>query len=148
MKVILLQDVKGSGKKGEVINVSDGYARNFLFSKNLALEANADNLNKLKLQKASDELKKQKEIEQAKKTAEQLNQLTVKLTVKAGENGKIFGGITSGQVSEKLKEQHNIDIDKKKIVINEPIKTVGRVLIEVKLHEGIAAKLALNIVRI
>lgn len=148
MKVILLQDVKGSGKKGEIINVSDGFARNFLFSKNLALEATADNLNKLKLQKASDELKKQKELEKAKKTAEQLKQLTVKLTVKAGDNGKIFGGITSGQVSEQLKEQHNIEVDKKKIVIAEPIKTVGRVLVDVKLYEGVTAKLALNIVRV
>ena len=146
MKVIRLQDIKGTGKKDEIINVSDGFAKNYLFVKNLALEANTDNMNKYNARKAKEQKAKQEELEAAKKLAEDLQKLTVKLTVKAGENGKIFGGITNGQIAEKLEEQHKIKIDKKKIILNEPIKNVGRTLVDVKLHEGVSTKFAVYIV--
>ena len=122
MKVILLQDIKNVGKKDEIINANDGYARNFLFPKNLALEATKDNLLKLQAKKASQAHKKNLEIEEFKKQAEKINNITLTLNVKAGENGKIFGGITAKEISQELKKQQNIDIDKKKIVLKETIK--------------------------
>lgn len=146
MKVILLQDIKGTGKKDEIINVSDGFAKNYLFAKKLAVEANTDNLNKLNSKKAKEQKQKDEDIETAKKMSEELSKLTVKIEVKAGDNGKIFGGITSAQISEKLEEQHKIKIDKKKISLSEPIKTIGRTLVNVKLYEGISCKLAVYIV--
>jgi len=146
MKVILLQDIKGTGKKDEIINASDGFAKNYLFVKKLAIEANAENLAKLNAKKAKEKREKEAEIELARKLADELQKLTVKITVKAGENGKIFGGITSGQISEKLEEQHKVKIDKKKINVNEPIKTVGRTLVDVKLYEGVNTKLAVYVV--
>lgn len=146
MKVILLQDIKGTGKKDQIINVSDGFAKNYLFVKNLALEANTDNLNKLNSKKAKEQKQKAEELETAKKLAEELQKLTVKISVKAGENGKVFGGITSAQIAEKLEEQHKIKLDKKKISLSEPIKTIGRKLVDVKLYEGVSAKLAVYIV--
>lgn len=146
MKVILLQDIKGTGKKDEIINVSDGFAKNYLFVKNLAVEANTDNLNRLNSKKAKQAKEKQEELEAAKKMAEELQKLTVKITVKSGDNGKIFGGVTSAQISEKLEEQHNLKVDKKKISLSEPIKNVGRSLVDVKLYEGVSAKLAVYVV--
>ena len=146
MKVILLQDIKGTGKKDEIINVSDGFAKNYLFVKNLALEANTDNLNKLKAKQDKQAKEKAEDLANAKQLAEEIQKLTVKMSVKAGDNGKIFGGITSGQIVEKLEEQHKIKIDKKKINLSEPIKTVGRTLIDVKLYEGVTTKLAVYVV--
>ena len=146
MKVILLQDIKNVGKKDEIINANDGYARNFLFPKNLALEATKDNLLKLQAKKASQAHKKNLEIEEFKKQAEKINNITLTLNVKAGENGKIFGGITAKEISQELKKQQNIDIDKKKIVLKETIKNIGRFSVDVKFVEGINAKLTLNIV--
>ena len=146
MKVILLQDIKNVGKKDEIINANDGYARNFLFPKNLALEATKDNLLKLQAKKASQAHKKNLEIEEFKKQAEKINNITLTLNVKAGENGKIFGGITAKEISQELKKQQNIDIDKKKIVLKETIKNKGRFSVDVKFGEGINAKLTLNIV--
>ena len=146
MQVILLQDIKGTGKKDQIINVSDGFANNYLFAKKLALEATKENLDRLNSRKAREQKEKQEELNEAKKIASEISKLTVKIAVKAGENGKIFCGITSAQIADKLAEQHNIKIDKKKISVNEPIKNVGRSLVDVKLYEGVATKLAVYVV--
>lgn len=146
MKVILLQDIKGTGKKDEIINVSDGFAKNYLFAKNLAVEANTDNLNKLNSKLVAEKKRKNEELLMAKEKSEIIGKLTVKLAVKVGENGRIFGGITSAQIAEGLKEQHGIDVDKKKVILTEAIKSVGRTLVDIKLHEGVNAKLAVYVV--
>lgn len=146
MKVILLADIKGVGKKDEVINASDGYARNFLFPKNLALEANKENMAKLKSKNDAKAYQKEMDIKAAKEIAEKINKITMKLEVKAGENGKIFGGITAKEIAENLKKEYNINIDKKKVLLSETIKTIGTHNVEIKLYEGIIAKLKLNVV--
>lgn len=145
MKVILLQDVKGTGKKNQLVNVSDGYARNFLFVKKLAIEATVDNLQKLKEFNLSQDLKKQKEIENAKELAKKIEEIKIHIKVKSGETGKIFGGVTSTQIMEELKTQENINIDKKKILLEEPIKLLGAYTVTIKLYEGISAKLRVNV---
>ncbi|MBQ3145524.1 MAG: 50S ribosomal protein L9 [Clostridia bacterium] len=145
MKVILLQDIKNVGKKDEIINANDGYARNFLFPKNLAIEATKDNLLKLQAKKDSKAHKKSLEIQEFKKQAETINKLTLELKVKAGENGKIFGGVTSKEISEELNKQYKIQVDKKKIVLKETIKNIGRFTVDIKFGEGINAKLTLNV---
>ncbi len=146
MKVILLADIRGVGKKDEVINASDGYARNFLFPKNLALEANKENMAKLKSKNDAKAYQKEMDIKAAKEVAEKINSITMKLEVKAGENGKIFGGVTAKEIAENLKKEYKIDIDKKKVLLSETIKTIGVHNIEIKLYEGIIAKLKLNVV--
>ena len=145
MKVILLQDIKNVGKKDEIINANDGYARNFLFPKNLAIEATKDNLLKLQAKKDSKAHKKSLEIEEFKNQAEKISKLVLDLKVKAGENGKIFGGVTSKEISEELKKHYQMEIDKKKIVLKETIKNIGRFTVEIKFGDGINAKLTLNI---
>lgn len=146
MKVILKQDIKGVGKKNEVINASDGYARNFLFPKNLAVEANAENMSKLQAQKDSTQFRKDTEKEDAKKIAEKLTKIMVKVQVKAGENGKIFGGVSAKDISENLEKQHNIKIDKKKIDLKETIKTLGVHHVDVKLFEGVSGKIKVDVI--
>lgn len=146
MKVILLQDIKGVGKKDEIINASDGYARNFLLPKKMAVEADKNNLNKLNVKKENEKQRKQNELENAKEIAEKIKTITLKIKAKSGENGKIFGGITSKEIAENLKEQYNINVDKKKISIQETIKMLGNYFVEIKLHEGITAKLAISII--
>lgn len=146
MKVILLDNIKGVGKKDEIINASDGYARNFLFPKKLAVEANNENLAKLKSKNESKAFKKETEIAEAKKIAEKINSITLKIEVKAGENGKIFGGVTSKEIAEALKKEHNIETDKKKVILSETIKNIGVHTVDIKLYEGIIAKLKLNVV--
>ncbi len=146
MKVILLDNIKGVGKKDEVINASDGYARNFLFPKKLAVEANNENMNKLKAKKQSEQYKKDVEKENAQKVAKQLGNITLNIKVKAGENGKIFGGVTSKEISEELKKQYKIDVDKKKIVLNENIKNIGSFDITIKLYEGVIGKLKIKVI--
>ena len=146
MKVILLENIKGVGKKDEVVNASDGYARNFLFPKKLAVEANNDNMSKLKAKKQSEQYKKDVDKENAQKTAKQLEDITLSIKVKAGENGKIFGGVTSKEISEELKKQYKIDIDKKKIALNENIKNIGSFNITIKLYEGVIGKLSVKVV--
>lgn len=145
MKVILLQDIKNVGRKEEIINANDGYARNYLFPKKLAIEATKDNLMKLQAKKTSEANKKQAEIEANKKIAEKLEKATLTIRAKAGANGKIFGGITSKEVSEALKSECNIEIDKKKIVLKETIKNLGEFSAEIKFGDGVNCKLALNI---
>ena len=146
MKVILKADIKGVGKKNEVINASDGYARNFLFPKNLAVEANAENMSKLKAQNEATQFRKDTEKEDAKKTSEKLNKIMVKVEVKAGENGKIFGGVSAKDISENLEKQHNIKIDKKKIDLKETIKTLGVHNVDVKLYEGVSGKIKVDVI--
>ena len=146
MKVILLDNIKGVGKKDEVINASDGYARNFLFPKKLALEAPKDNLVKLKAKQAYNQHKKDLEKAKAIEIANKLKEIVLKIEVKAGDNGKIFGGVTSKEISENLKTQYNIDVDKKKIVLKETIKVLGTVNVDIKLYEGVLATLKVNTV--
>ncbi len=145
MKVILLDNIKGVGKKDEVINASDGYARNFLFPKKLAVEANNENMNKLKAKKQSEQYKKDVDKENAKNIAKKLDDIILMIKVKAGENGKIFGGVTSKEISEELNKQYKINIDKKKIVLSENIKNLGSFDITIKLYEGITGKLKVKV---
>ena len=146
MKVILLDNIKGVGKKDEIINASDGYARNFLFPKKLAVEANNETMSKLKAKKQSEQYKKDVNKENAEKIAKKLDDITLTIKVKAGENGKIFGGVTSKEISEELKKQYKIDIDKKKIILNENIKNLGSFDISMKLFEGVTGKLKVKVI--
>lgn len=141
MKVILIEDVKALGKKGEIVNVNDGYARNFILAKKLGLEATAKNMNDLKLKKANEE-KVAKEIhEEAIAFADQLSKLELKLTIKAGEGGRIFGSISSKEIADEAKKQLNVEIDKKKIQLPNPIKAVGTHTVPIKLHPKVTAQL-------
>ena len=146
MKVILLENIKGVGKKDDIINANDGYARNFLFPKNKAVEANATNLAKLKAKQNSENHKKEVEKSEAENLKAKLENISLRIEVKAGENGKIFGGVTAKEVSDELKKQKNIDIDKKKILLKETIKTVGIFNVDVKLYEGVIGKIKVNII--
>lgn len=145
MKVILNQDVKGQGKKGDLIEVSDGYARNFLLPKNLAIPATKENINVLKGQQESREYRQQKELEEAQETAKKISEISVVLKAKAGDNGKLFGSITSKDVSEALTAQHHIKIDKKKFVLPDGIKSLGTTQVDIKIHPGVLAKLKVNV---
>ena len=140
MKVILLDNIKGVGKKDEIINASDGYARNYLFPKKLAVEATKENLGKLESKNEANKFKKQNEKNDAIEVANKLKELVLTIKVKAGENGKIFGGVTSKEISENLKEQYKIEIDKKKIEVKETIKNIGRITIKIKINEGVNTK--------
>ena len=136
MKVILLQDVKGQGKSGDLIKVSDGYARNFLLPRNLAIEANEKNLQELKKQEKKREKQREKEIAEAKAIQEKLGGFLVKIAARSGAGGKLFGAVTSKEIAEALKEQHGVSVEKNKIVQAEPIKTFGSYEVKVKLgHE-------------
>ncbi len=146
MKVILKADIKGVGKKDQIINASDGYARNFLFPKNLAVEANKENMSKLKAKQDSNAFKKSQEKEEAKKIAEKLSKIQLKIPVKSGENGKIFGGVSAKEIAELLKENYKIEIDKKKIELKETIKTLGARTIQIKLYEGITGNLKIDVI--
>ena len=145
MKVIFIQDVKGQGKKGEEKNIADGYARNFLLPRGLAVEANKANLNNLKGQKESQAYKKEQEIKAAEETKAQLEGITVKLSAKAGDNGKLFGSITAKDIADALKAQHSIDIDKRKIVLGSDIKTTGDLTVDAKLYPQIVGKIKVSI---
>ena len=144
MKVVLKQDVKGLGKKGELVNTSDGYARNFLFPKGLAVEANAQSLTELKNREQSAKYKVETEIAAAKKSAAELEGKTIVITAKAGANGKLFGSVTSKEIAEKVKAQFGIETDKRKIAV-EDIKQFGTYQFEIKLYQGISAKLFVRV---
>lgn len=141
MKVILVEDVKALGKKGEMVNVSDGYARNMLFPKKLALEASAKNINDLKLKKAHDEKVAKEQLADARAFAEELAKALVKVSVKVGEGGKVFGSVSSKEIAEAAKAQLGYDIDKKKIQMKDPIKAVGTTSVAIKLHPKVTAEL-------
>ena len=145
MKVILLEDVKSLGKKGEVVNVSDGYARNFIFKKNLGLEANGKNLNDLKLQKQNEEKVAQEHLEAAQELAKKLEAAKVELKIKTGEGGRTFGSVSSKEIAIAVKEQLGYDLDKKKIQIKEAIRTPGMHLVPVKLHQKVTAELKVHV---
>ena len=146
MKVILLDNIKGVGKKDEIINASDGYARNFLLPKKLAVEANSANMSKLKAKQDSDQYRKNVEKEEAQKISEKLKGILLKISVKAGENGKIFGSITSKEIAENLKTQYQIEVDKKKIELKEPIKTLGSFTVQIRLYEGVVGNLKVQMI--
>ena len=145
MKVILQQDVKGQGKKGDLIQVSDGYARNFLLPRGLAIEANSTNVNVLKGKKESEAYRKEQEELFAKELKEKLDKITVELTAKAGDNGTLFGSVTSKEVAEHLKFDHHLIVDKRKIVLDEGLKTIGTHEVEVRVYPGITAKIRVNV---
>ncbi len=141
MQVILTQDVKGQGKKGQMIKVSDGYARNYLLPKGLATEATKENINVMKGKAESLEYKLKTEREEAQKIVDKMKEIEVVLSAKSGANGKLFGSITSKDISEELTKQHHIKIDKKKFVLPDGIKTIGTTEVEVKVYPQITGKL-------
>ena len=145
MKVILLQDVRGQGKKGEMINVSDGYARNFLFPRKLAQEATADNINTMRMNDKAKREKEQRAREEAAAMSAKLRELTLTVLAKGGGAGRLFGSVTSQEISDALKAQEGIELDKRKIVIDETIKTVGLYTVKVKLGFGIDAPLKVEV---
>lgn len=145
MKVILLSDVKALGKKGDIVNVSDGYARNFIFPKKLGLEANAKNLNDLKLHKAHEEKVAEEIYEEAVAFGKKLEELTITVAIKAGEGGKTFGSVSTKEIGKALMDQHGIEIDKRKMLLPEPIKTMGTHIITIKLHQKVTANLTVKV---
>ncbi|MCR5116569.1 MAG: 50S ribosomal protein L9 [Lachnospiraceae bacterium] len=145
MKVILLQDVKSLGKKDQIVEVNDGYARNFILPKKLGVEASSGNLNTLKLQKANEAKVAAENLAKAKEFAEELSKLTVVVKMKAGEGGRAFGSVSSKEIAEEAKKQHGVEIDKKKIVLPEAIKAFGAYEITVKLHPEVQAKLKVKV---
>ncbi|SNS53628.1 LSU ribosomal protein L9P [Anaerovirgula multivorans] len=146
MKVILLQDVKGQGKKGEIVNVSDGYARNFLFPKNLATEATTGNMKTLEQQNKAKKLKKEQELDKAKKLAAEIEKLTVEIKAKAGEGGRLFGSVTSKDIIEAVEKNHKMKLDKKKLVLPDPIRELGVKHLEMKVYPGVVAKLRVQVI--
>ena len=145
MKVILLEDVKSLGKKGEIVNVNDGYARNFILPKKLGLEATSKNLNDLKLQKQNDEKVAQEKLDAAKALAEEIKEKSITVKIQAGVEGKVFGSISSKEIATEAKKQLNIDIDKKKIVIPDAIKSLGTYNVNIKLHKDVTATLTVKV---
>ena len=145
MKVIVLKDTKKVGKKGDAIEVSDGYGRNYLIPKGIAVEATASNLKELERQKAAEAERRATDKASAEKVKEKLTQLEIVVTTQAGEGGRIFGSITSKDISDALKEQHGVEIDKKKIVLDSPIKETGSYKIEAKLYQEVSGTLNVTI---
>ena len=141
MDVILLQDVKSQGKKGDLIHVSEGYARNYLFPKKLAIEADAKAMNELKNREASRQYKIEKERSSAAETAKKLESVTVMITQPGGTEGRLYGSVTAKELAEQLKTQHGIEIDRRKIIINEPIRSYGTYRFDVKLFPEITGKM-------
>ena len=141
MDVILLEDVKTLGKKGEIVKINDGYARNYVLPKKLGIEATSKNLNDLKLQKANEEKVAKEQLDAARALALRMEEMTIKMSIKTGEGGRTFGSISSKEIAEEAKKQYNLDIDKKEIVLDEAIKTPGTHIVTVKLHKDVHAKL-------
>ena len=141
MKVILIEDVKSLGKKGDMVNVSDGYARNMLFPKNLGVEATPKNINDLKLQKAHEDKMAKEQLEAAQAFAKEIESKEVIVSVKVGEGGRVFGSVSSKEIAEAVKEQLGYDIDKKKMQLSSPVKAVGTTLVPIKLHPEVTAQL-------
>lgn len=148
MKVILLQDVKGLGKKGDVVKAKDGYVRNFLFPKNLAKEATAGNIKVLDQQKKAKDHREEVVLKEAQDLGKKIEEMKVVLKSKAGENGRLFGSITTKDIAELLLKQHKIKVDKKKIVMKDNIKTLGTFEVEIKLHSKVKAKLTVEVVKL
>ncbi len=146
MQIVLLEDVKSLGKKGEIVKVNEGYGRNFILPKKLGVEATAKNLNDLKLKKANEEKKAAEQLAEARELGAKLEKSSVTLSIKAGENGKAFGSVSSKEISKAVQEQLGLDIDKKKLVLADPIKTLGTHEVPVKLHRDVTAKLSVKVV--
>lgn len=145
MKVVLLADVKGQGKKGELVNVSDGYARNFLFPKKLAVQAGTTEVKELNEKKKSQEIKEQKEYEAAVELGKKMEEMNVTLYSKAGDGGRLFGSITSKDVAAQIKKEHGIEVDKRKVMLDEPIRTLGSRFVEVKIHQKVVTKIRVDV---
>lgn len=145
MKVILLQDVKALGKKGQTVDVSDGYAINCILPKKLGVEATSKNLNDLKLQKAHEEKVAKEQLEEAKAFAAKMADMEVIVSIKSGKDGRTFGSVSSKEIANAFKEQHGMEIDKKKIVLDEPIRSVGTTIVSVKLHKDVVGKLNVRV---
>ena len=141
MKVLLLEDVKSLGKKGELVNVNDGYARNFILPKKLGVEANAKNLNDLKLKQQNDAKIAAEQLEAAKKLAEDMKEMQIKVAIKTGEGGKTFGSISTKEIAQAAKEQLQLELDKKKMQLDDAIKTVGTHMVPIKLHPKVTGSL-------
>ena len=147
MKVILKQDINGLGKKDDTVNVSDGYARNYLLPKGLAVVADATNINIAKAKKEAEINKKARELEKAKALAAKLREVTIVIKAKSGDNGRLFGSITTKDIADKLLSDFNLDIDKKKLVLEEAIKTLGITEVEAKLYPGVTEKFKVKVVQ-
>lgn len=145
MKVILKEDVKTLGKKGEIVDVNDGYARNFLLKRNKGVEATAKNLNDLKLKNANDEKLQKEQYEAARELGERLSEGKIETYIKTGEGGKAFGSVSSKEIAAEVKSQMALDIDKKKIVLKEPLKTLGSFKVPVKLHPKVTVELTVDV---
>ena len=145
MKVILLQDVKGHGKKGDVVNASEGFARNYLFPRKLAVEATEKNLRELKNKQAAEAKRRQQEFEEAQKLADAISKADVVVKAKSVEGCKLFGAITNKEIADALKKDHNIDLDRKKIVLQEPIRSLGNFELDVKVYPEVSAKLKVRV---
>jgi len=146
MKVILQADVKGTGKKGQVFEVADGYARNFLFPKKLAVEATNGNIQDISHKKALEDRRKEKEKQDAVELANKLNALKIEVKTKTGEGGRLFGSVTSKEIADALKKQHGIEVDKRKLELKEPIKALGDFEVQVKIYSDVLAKLQVHVV--
>ncbi|MCL1996757.1 MAG: 50S ribosomal protein L9 [Defluviitaleaceae bacterium] len=146
MKVILLKDVKGVGKKDQTINASDGYAKNFLFPKNLAIEATAQNLSRLNTKQEKEKAEQQQLFQQAQELSDKIQSITVTIKAKAGESGKLFGAVTNKEIALSLEQNHDLPVDRKKIVLARDIKSIGEFSADIKLHPKVVAKLAINVV--
>ncbi len=146
MEVILLQDVKSLGKKGEIVKVSDGYARNFILPKKLGVEKTAKTMNDLKLQKAAEEKHRQEVLAEAKALAEEIKKQSVTLKIKSGEGGRTFGSVSTKEIAVAMKEQLKLDVDKKKLVLPEPIRTLGTTIVPVRLHPEVTTELTVKVV--
>ena len=146
MKVILLQDVKSVGKKGDLVELSEGYARNFILPKKLGVEANNANMNNLKLQKANEEKIAKEQYEAALALGKEVEEMLVKVSIKSGEGGKTFGSVSSKEIAKAVKDQLGMDIDKKKMILDVPVKALGVYNLTIKLHKDVTAKLAVKVV--
>lgn len=146
MEIVLLEDVKALGKKGQIVKVNDGYARNFILPKKLGVEANAKNLNDLKLKKANEEKVAAEQLAAAKKLAAEMEEMSVTVSIKAGEGGRTFGSVSTKEIAKAAMEQLKLDIDKKKMVLPEPIKSLGVTEVPVKLHKDVTAGLRVKVV--
>ena len=146
MKVILLEDVKSLGKKGELVEINEGYARNFILKKKLGLEATAKNMNDLKLKKANEEKVAKEQLEAAKVFAGELKEKVVTVSIKTGEGGRVFGSVSTKEIAAAAKAQLNLDIDKKKLNLQEPIRMVGTVIVPYKVHPKVTAELKVKVV--
>ena len=144
MQIILLEDVKALGKKGQIVNVNDGYARNFILPKKLGVEANGKNMNDLKLQKANEEKIKKEQLAQAQELAKQVEAAVVNVTIKSGEGGKTFGSVSTKEFAAAA-QKSGLKLDKKKMMLDEPIRSLGTHIIQVKLHKDVTAKLTVKV---